>query len=269
MNIKHILILIGVLFLLMPVYSLSLDSFDISVEVYSPTNSKVIEIWKINYGDLSELSDFKSKILKSSTDLIELQKINPDITPHIYINEDKIKNIKISFDEVNASLRIEYELSDLSLIKYLDYQDQIIWRFNENLFRQFVVNGLFNIPKESQVEISLYDPLIIGDISPQATQNNRNIIWSGISTNELRLIAIEKKPPKPTFVVSNIFSKDYLNKSYFTVLFIILIIVLILLIFRNRVNNGIKKFITKHSVIKPRKQINEIVDFEFVSKKNK
>jgi len=39
------------------------------------------------------------------------------------------------------------------------------------------------------------------------------------------------------------------------------------LIFRNKVATGIKSFVVKHSVIKPRKQINEIVDFDFVNKK--
>lgn len=267
MNSKYLMVFVLGLFLLMPVYAISLSSFDISVDIYSPNNSKITEVWNVTYNAPSEQSSFKSQILKSSTDLIELQKINPDIKPHIFINQDKLKNIKISFDEVNSNLRIEYDLEDSSLIKYLDYQDQIIWRFNENLFRQFVVNGLFNIPRESQIRVTLYDPLIIGDVSPKTSQNNRTIVWSGISTNELKIIAIEKKPPKPTFVISNVFSKEYLNKSFFYVLYILLFIILVLLIFRNKVSSGIKKFVIKYSVIKPRKQINEIVDFDFVNKK--
>lgn len=264
---KKTIIFLFMIFFLTFVNAISLTDFDISVDIFAPNQTKITELWNVDYNAESELIDFKAKILKSSTDLAELQKIDPDIKPHIFINQDKIKGIKISFDEINSILRIEYDLEDLSLMKYLDYQDQIIWKFNENLLRLFVINGLFNITKTSQVKISLYDPLIIGDVSPKTQQENRTIIWSGISTNELKILAIEKKPPKPTFVISNIFSKSFLNKSFFNVLYILLFIVLVLLIFRNKVNNAIKKFIIKNSVIKPRKQINKIVDFDFVKKK--
>ena len=267
MNKKYYLVILSFLLIITNISALPLSDFEITVNIFSPSSSKVTENWVVNYQTPEELTEFKERILKSSTDLTELQKINPDIKPHIYINQDKIKNRKISFDEVNAILRIEYDLEDHSLIKYLDYQEQIFWRFNENLFNQFVVNGLFSIPKSSKIVIELYNPLIIGDVSPQTNQTENTITWSGVSTNELKIIAIEKKPPKPTFVVSNIFSKDFLNKSYFNILYVFLVIVLILLIFRNKVSSGIKKFITKHSVIKPRKQINEIVDFDFVNKK--
>jgi hypothetical protein len=269
MNAKYLLVGLLVLFLSMPVYAISLKDFVISINVSDPNSAVVIENWNIDYNNTSELSTFKEQILKANTDLDELKKVNADIRPHIYINEDKIKNFTISFDEVNESIRMEYNLTDACLIKYLDYQDQIIWRFNENLFRQFVLNGVLNIPKESEISITLYSPLIIGDVVPTAKIVGKTVLWNGFSSNELRVLAIEKKPPVPTFVISNLFSKDYLNKSYFYVLFIILIIALVLLIFRNKVNKYIKKVITKHSVIKPRKQINEIVDFDFISKKNK
>jgi len=265
---KKILILFSLLFMLTSTYALSLGDYEIYVNLYSPNELKVTEYWAVKYNTPEQLSDFQEKILKSSTDLTELQKINPEIRPRVFINKDKITNIKISFDEVKALLRIEYNLADAGLLKYLDYQDQIFWKFNENLFREFVVNGLFNIQKNSSITIIFYEPLIIGEVAPFANQSDRTIVWSGISSNELRIIAIEKKPPKPTFVFSNIFSENYLNRSYFYVLFIILAIILVLLIFRNKVTNGIKRFITKHSVIKPRKQINEIVDFDFVNKKN-
>ncbi len=267
MKTRWLLVFLLLALSLAPVYSLSLDSFDISVDISAPTTSKVTEIWHVTYKDASEQESFKQQILNSSTALTELQKINPDIKPHIFINQDKIKNIKISFDELDSSLRIEYTLEDTALLKYLDYQDQVIWMFNENFFRQFVVNGLFNIPKGSQIRVSLYEPLTIGDVAPKAQQDGRTVVWTAISTNELKIIAIEKKPPKPTFVVSNIFSKEYLNKSFFYVLYILLFIILVLLIFRNKVATGIKSFVVKHSVIKPRKQINEIVDFDFVNKK--
>ncbi|MFA5746134.1 MAG: hypothetical protein WCX82_03140 [archaeon] len=269
MNAKYLLVMALVLFLSMPVCAISLKDFDISVNVTGSDNAKIIEIWKIDYNSIGDLSLLKQQILNSSTDLKELEKINPDLKPHIYINENKIKNFSISFDEPNAIVRMEYIISDVCLIKYLDYEDQIIWRFNENLFRQFVINGLFNIPTNSQIAITLYDPLVVGDVVPTAKVVGRTIMWNGFSSNELRVLSVERRPPEPTFVISNLFSKDYLNKSYFYVLFILLAIALVLLIFRNKVNRGIKGFVTKHSVIKPRKQINEIVDFDFVSKKSK
>lgn len=267
MKSKHLLLLFTVLFLIMPVYAISLKNYEINIEIFSPESSKITETWIIEYNGELELSNFKTEILKSSTNLSDLQKIDPEIKPHIYINQDNIENIKISFDEINAAIRIEYTLEDISIIKYLDYQDQIIWRFNDNFLRLFVVNGLYTIPKESLIKVTFYAPLIIGDVAPKAQLDNRTVIWSGISTNELKIIAIEKKPPKPTFVVSNIFSKDYLNKSFFYVLYILFFIFLVLLIFRNKVKSEIKAFVIKHSVIKPRKQINKIVDFEFVKKK--
>ncbi len=267
MNKKYLLVGLLVLFLLMPVYAISLKDFDISVTISKPESAVVVETWKVDYSTSAELSNFKTQILKSSTDLRELEKINLDLKPHIYINENNIKSFSISFDETRAIVRMEYIITDNCLIKYLDYQDQIIWKFNENLFRQFVINGVLNVPKNSKISITLYHPLIIGDVVPVASITGRTMVWNGFSSNELRVLAIEKKPPEPTFVFFNIFTKDFLNKTYFTVLFIILVIVLILLIFRNKVNSGIKKFITKHSIIKPRKQINEIVDVDFVSKK--
>lgn len=270
MNKKYLIVGLLVLFLSMPVYAtISLTNFDISINVSEPENATVIENWKVVYETSEELSDLKADILESSLNLEELENINPEIKPHVYVDKKNLNGFTISFDEENAKIRLEYTIQDVSLIKYLDYQDQIIWKFNEILFSQFIISGVFNIPKGSQISITLYDPLIIGDVVPTADMTGRTILWTGLSSNEIRILAIEKKPPKPTFVISNLFSKDYLNKSYFNILFILLVIVLILLIFRNKVSYGIKKFITKHSVIKPRKQINEIIDFDFVNKKNK
>lgn len=269
MNKKYLLVGLLVLFLIMPVYAVSLTNFDISINVSSPEKATIVETWNVEAASEEELSDFKSNILTNSGDFEELRKINPDLNPHIYIDEINIRNFAISFNEIDAKIRLEYTITDKCLISFLDYENQIIWELNNHLFNQFIITGVFNIPKGSQISITLYDPLLIGDVVPTAEITGRTILWGSSSSNEIRVLAIEKKPPKPSFVFSNLFSKDYLNKSYFMVLFILLIIVLILLIFRNKVNSGIKKFITKHSVIKPRKQINDIVDFDFVSKKNK
>jgi len=270
MSKKYLLVILLVLFLSMPVYSaVSLKDFDISINISSPEKTTVRENWNVIYETQEDLADLKKEILSASLSLEKLENINPDINPHIYIDKKNIKGFTISFDEIDAQISMEYVLSDLSLIKFLDYQDQIIWKFNENLLNQFVISGVFNIPKDSQISITLYDPLTIGDVVPKSDITGRTIIWNGLSSNEVKILAVERKPPEPTFVISNIFSKDYLNKSYFNILFILLIIVLVLLVFRNKVSSGIKKVITKHSVIKPRKQINEIVDFDFVNKKNK
>lgn len=266
MNKKYLLVGIIVFFLLMPVYSFSLKNFDISVNISEPEKATIIELWEVDATN-KELSDLKENILKNSVNLEELAKLNPDISPHIFIDSKNIRNFTISLDDIDATIRLEYIINEMCLISFLDYQDQIIWELNNQLFNQFVINGLFNIPNGAKISISLYEPLTIGDVVPLAEITGRTILWESSSSNDIRLLAIEKKPPKPTFVISNLFSKDYLNKAYFNVLFILLIIFLVLLIFRNRVNKGIKKFITKHSVIKPRKQINEIVDFDFVSKK--
>lgn len=264
---KHILVGLLFLFLLMPVYAVSLKNFDISINISSPEKATIIELWDVEVSSEKDLSNFKNSILKNSSNLEELRKINLDLNPHIFIEESNIRNFAISFDDFAKKIRLEYTITDKCLINFLDYQDQIIWELNDHLFNQFIITGVFNIPTGSQISIALYDPLLIGDVVPTANITGRTILWGGSSSNEIRLLAIEKKPPKPTFVFSNLFSKDYLNKSYFTVLFILLIIVLILLVFKNKVSSGIKKFVTKHSVIKPRKQINDIVDFDFVSKK--
>lgn len=266
---KHLLVGLLVLFLLTPVYAVSLKNFDISINVTSPEKATIVEIWDVDVSSEKDLSDFKHAILKNSSNLEELRKINPDLNPHIFIDEKNIRNLAVSFDDLEKKIRLEYIITDKCLNMFLDYQDQIIWELNNHLFSQFIITGVFNIPTGSQISVILYDPLLIGDVVPNAKITGRTILWGGSSSNEIRVLAIEKKPPKPSFVFSNLFSKDYLNKSYFTVLFILLIIVLILLIFKNQVSSGIKKFITKHSVIKPRKQINDIVDFDFVSKKNK
>ena len=88
---KHILVGLLFLFLLMPVYAVSLKNFDISINISSPEKATIIELWDVEVSSEKDLSNFKNSILKNSSNLEELRKINPDLNPHIFIEESTIK----------------------------------------------------------------------------------------------------------------------------------------------------------------------------------
>lgn len=263
---KTILIAMVFLFLINVVYSAEVKNFNISIEIISPTSAKITENWMVDAKDDADLISFKEKILQANVDLVQLEKIDPNLKPHIYIN--KFSKLTVEFDEINLIVKLEYLTDDLILIKYLDYKDQIIWKFNENLFRQFVESGLYHIPKESIAKIIVNSPLLIGDALPKGIQENGTIIWTGISTNELRLLVIEKKIPKATFNVSNFFNTVYLRGTFYYAMMTIIFLILVLLLFKKKVSKNIKSFVRKHSIIKPKKQINDILDIDLINKKD-
>lgn len=262
---KTLLILLMVLFFINGISAAEINDFDIVIDVLSPNSAKITEKWKVNIAEENDLGSFKESILAANVDLIKLEEINPNLKPHIYIN--KFSKLSVEFDEINLIVKLEYSTEDLILIKYLDYEDQIIWKFNENLLSYFVESGLYHIPKTSKITVFINRPLVIGDVLPKGTLENNSIIWTGISTNEIRLLAIEKKIPEATFNVANFFNKVYLKGTFYYSMIAIIFLILILLLFKKKVSKGIKSFVRKHSIIKPKKQINDIVDIDLIDKK--
>lgn len=258
------LLLLFIIFISTNIYSYEIEKFDVTVEVKESNYAEIVEKWYFSFSSEQDKINFKETILEANINPSMLEKIHPKIKPKIFINE--YSGLKIGFDEINNFVRLEYNTKDVILIKYLDYENEIIWRFNDNLFRHFVSNNLYNIPSNSIIRIILEEQLIVGETSPKAIHNKQEMYWTGISSNELRLIAIEKKPPKPTFVISEIFDGFYLTKNFVYYIFVLLILAVVLLIFKKKVSKGIKGFVVKHSKIKPSKNRKEIIDFDYFNK---
>jgi hypothetical protein len=262
---KTLLVLLMVLFFINGISATEINDFDIVIDVRSPNSATITEKWKVSVENENDLISFKESILAANVDLIKLEAINKNLKPHIYIN--KFSKLSVEFDEIDLVVKLEYSTEDVILIKYLDYEDQIIWEFNENLLSNFVESGLYHIPKNSRIKVFINHPLIIGDVLPKGTLENNSINWTGISTNEIRLLAIEKKIPLATFNVSDFFNKVYLKGVFYYTMIAIIFIILVLLLFKKKVSKGIKSFVRKHSIIKQKKQINDVIDIDLVNKK--
>ncbi len=246
------------------VYAFNIDSFDITVNVEQDKYAAITERWFVSFETEQTKINFKNSILEANINPNMLERIDSKLKPKIFIND--YSNLKVGFDEINNFVRLEYVITDVVLIKYLDYDNEIIWRFNDNLFRYFVENNLYNIPSSSFLRIYLQEPLMVGETAPRAEKQNNTIYWTGISSNELRLIVIEKKPPKPTFVIADFFEDLYLTKNFMYFVFGLLAIIVLLLIFKQKVSKNIKKFVIKNSKIKSSKNRKEIIDFDEFNK---
>jgi len=259
-----VFLLLFIIFISVNISAFEITSFDITVNVKEPEHAIITERWNISFYSNYSKSQFKNRILEANISPQLLEQIDIRLRPKIYINE--YYDLKVGFDEVNDFVSLEYSTDDVMLIKYLDSENDIIWKFNDGVFRYFVSTNLYVVPSGSILRISLEEPFIVGETAPKATESQRTVYWTGISSNELRLIAIEKKPPKPTFVVSSIFEGIYL-KEYFTYfVFALLAIVIVLLIFKKRISRGIKKFVVKHSKITSSKNRKEVIDLDHLNK---
>ena len=241
--------------------SAKLTDFNITINVTSPNSATVVETWNIiyNYADKQDFYEMKQKIINASLDLAKLQLIDPQITPHVYLN--KFDDFKISFNDVDNTLRLEYDIPDLVLLNYFENDDQILWKFNENILKNFISNDLFYFPDTSKMSLVVYSPLVLEDPIPTGTITDNKLTWSGFTTNEIKVLALEKKPPKPSFVVSNIF-KDMSPKGLYNYLIIIFLLVIIVFIFKKRLRLIFKKFIIEHSYIEPKKPRKDLFDNE-------
>jgi hypothetical protein len=258
-----ILVFVCLLLFVTTVHSYEIENFDITVVVKSSNSADVLEKWFVDFTSEVDKQNFKSKLLQANINVSMLEKIDYKLKPKIFIND--YSNLKIGFDEINNFVSLSYNISDLTLIKYLDRENESIWRLNDNLFRYFVSNNLYTIPKNSYIRISLPESFIIGETSSKNVENNF-VLWAGINSNELRLIVIEKKPPKPSFVISNVLEGFYLNSYFgFFILFLLLIII-VSLIFKKKLSKNIKKFVVNHSKIRPSKKRKEIIDFDYFNK---
>jgi hypothetical protein len=240
------------------------NSFDVELDILSPQSAKVVESWKFDFDSQKDLMEFKDQILEINIDISKLKEINDKLEPHVYING--YNNVKIGFDEIKQTVTIEYYIEDLCLIKYLDYDNEIIWKLNENLFRDFVKNNLYSIPINSYLKVKLYEPLFFGEILPKADIKNDVLSWTGLSSNELRLIAIEKKPPKPTFVLFDLYNNEELLKIFGYLVSILFIIILLGIIFKKKISKKIQSFVVRNSKIKTQKNMKDIVDTEYFRK---
>ncbi len=254
-NKKIFLIMLLAIFLIPNIYSAKLTNFDISIDIRGPQKAFVTETWVVEYD--SQISNdkelFKQQLLLANIDLDKFVKIDPKLRPNIYLKN--YSNVSIVFDETKDIININYEVPDLFLQNYYETDEYILWKFNENVLRNLVVNNLYVIPSFSRVIIQVYNPLIISDTNPTGEITKNIVVFNSLSSNELKVLAYEKKPPKPSFVIVG-----SSNSNIFYYLIIIFIIVLsIILIFKEPLSKAIKKFVINNSVIKPKKQKKEFV----------
>lgn len=254
-KIKYLFIIFFLFILINNVFSAQLTDFDIFVDVRSPNKGYVTETWNVEYNPdiLNDKENFKEKIHLANIDLDKFVLIDPKLKPNIYLRN--FSNVTINFDESKDTITINYEITDLLLQNYYETESEILWKFNENILRNLIVNNIYIISSNSRLTIKLYDPLIITDPLPKGELNRNTISWTSMSSNEIRLLAYEKKPPKPSFVL--ITSKD--SNIFYYLILLFIIIILIILIFRKSLEKSIKQFVIKNSEIKPKKVKKEFV----------
>lgn len=236
--------------------SAKLNNYEIYIYISGPTSTHISENWYIESENATDLQAFKKKILQADLDPTKLVLIDPNLKPHVYINTPTSFTIK--FDDIRKIVTIDYSTNDLAMINYFENQEEILWQFNANMFNLFVQNHLYSIPKESSLTILLYAPLILENSTPGKI-DDRKIMLSGVSSNELKILALEKKPPKPSFIFTNIF-KDMSQKGLYNYLIIIIVLIGIVFLFRKRIKSNLQKFVIKHSVIEPKKVKKEFFD---------
>jgi len=257
---KLLVVFIFLIFLLPSIYSAKLSDFDIAIDIRGSQKAFITENWTVEYDSFvaDDKEKFKEAILSANVNLEKFIDIDTRLRPNVFLKN--YSDVSIIFDDSKNIITINYEISDLVLENFYETEDDILWKFNENLLRNFIVNNLYVIPSSSKISITAYDPLIITDSNPKGDVERNKIVWNSLSSNEIKLLFYEKKPPKPSFVIitsqeSNIF-------YYLVLLFIILLS--IILIFRNPLEKAIKKFVIKNSVIKPKKQKREfLIDQDF------
>ncbi|MFH0905971.1 MAG: hypothetical protein V1824_01380 [archaeon] len=246
MKLKNIsLVICSLLFLLViaQVNALDLTSYKISVNVTSDSSAQIVENWIVTYKSVNELENFKKDLISANIDLDRLSQINLKLAPHIYINRNNLNLKSVSYSTEENVVRIEYIIKDQCLIKYAEIEDKILWKLNENLFNYFIVNDLYYIPSDSQISISIYEPLKLEISVPSGKLEKNILIWSGISSNELRILAVEKEPPKPSFSIIGGFSQIFKHTSLSIVLLFLLVIIILYFIFRKNITKNIKRFV--------------------------
>lgn len=261
MSYKKLLFIFLLTILLLPnIYSAKLTNFDVLIDIRGPQKAFVTETWVVGYDPLvlNDKENFKQQILLANLDLDKFSKIDPNLKPKVYLKN--FSNVSIIFDETKDQININYEVSDLFLQNFYETDSEIIWKFNENVLRGFIVNNLYVIPSFSKLIIKVYDPLIINDTNPKGEISKNIVTFNSFSSNELKILVYEKKPPKPSFVI--IGSSDSNLFYYLIIIFIILIT--IILIFREPLERAVNGFVVRNSVIKPKKQKKEFaIDSEF------
>jgi hypothetical protein len=259
MKYKQLLIFFLVFLFASTVYSAEITNFNITIDIKSPDKAIIKEVWDVSYNPYiyNDKVNFKNQIIAANIDLDKFEEIDPRLKPNIYLNN--FSNVSIIFDETKDQININYEISDLVLENFYETEDDILWKFNENLFRSLIVNNLYVIPSNSKLSIKVYDPLVFRDTNPKAEIVDNTLYWNSFSTNQIKVLIYEKKPPKPSFVI--IGSSDSNIFYYLIIVFIILLS--IILIFRDSLEKSIKNFVIKNSVIKPKKQKKEyLIDSE-------
>jgi len=261
---RRLILLFAIVFmigLMIPtIHSAELTDFTIDVKITSPKTAHVTENWLVSHNELDiiDLEQFKTKIIEANLDLDKLEKINSKIKPHIYLN--KYYDISVGFDELANSVRLEYNITDLALERFFENDSEILWILNDNLLKFFLVNDQYYIPKGSALNITVYEPLVLQTPVPEGKIQDRTLIWSGVASNELRLTATEKKPPKPSFFLTNIIE----NSGFYYFVIILILVIVIVLAFREPLGRSIKKFVIKYSEIKSEKKKKDLFDTDFL-----
>jgi hypothetical protein len=238
MKLKNLFLLLFLLIIFIPnIYSAELVNYNIKIDVINPTQAQVLEIWQIDYNSLEDLEQFKTNILKANLNLDKLQQVDSKLKPKVYINN--FINVTVGFDDSENNVRIEY--------------------LNKNLLKNFISNDVYYIPKNSEITIKFYDFLSIEDSIPKGQIIDNSLRLSGVSSNELRILGYERKPPKPSFFLYGATN----NSSFYYTVFILILLFIILLVFKEDFKRSIKRFVIKYSKITPEKKKNDIFDSEF------
>lgn len=254
------IIFLSLIFILPTLHSAKLSSFDILIDIKSPTKAYITEVWDVEYDStiLNDKALFKEKIILANLDLDLFAAIDKNIRPKIFIKS--FSNASIIFDETKDQININYEISDDMLTNFYETDSEIVWKFNEALMNCFVEKNLYIIPSYSKLTISAYGPLIVESTNPKGSIFKNEVVFNSFSSNEFKVLYYEKKPPKPSFLI---ISSENSNIFYYLII-IFVVLSLIFLLFKKQIEKSILKFVIRFSEIKPKKPKKEIsIEQEF------
>jgi len=230
-------------------HALEIQKHLISVELDETGFARIVETYVIEFDDILEIDSFTLKAQQNSSSILAWRADFEFFSPRFENPGNRIIRSSISFDEIERTLILEYELENALTTILKDEPRETLFSISGKQLNYFIEEGLIVIPQNTQITIVVpQNAQILGHNSPaQIPINENKVFLSGISTSHIDLQYVIAKPIS-TRVNSLELIQDFLSTSS-NIIIIIVALIIIAIIFwkKDRISKRIENYIVDHS----------------------
>ncbi|MFA4908000.1 MAG: hypothetical protein WC602_07025 [archaeon] len=238
-----------------------ITSHTIQIQLGADAKADVLEKYYLKFPSAEDLRQFILDAEKNGPRLQDWTIYDNRFFAH-FGRQDEISNAKISFDNREKALRMEYRLERGIMEKADETTRQVSWQLSRGAFDAYVKSGITILPANTEITFLLPPGAVLDErVVPEAKVSafEGKVAWKGyLTTNFMKLSYIMGKPIAQPLDTSKLVQDFIGNRQNLLILLIIALLVVIIYWKRAGIERRIEGYIVKHSSFEPKEKEDEL-----------